>query len=97
MDEEVTNVQNKGTISGAMIVLMLSTSTAPASDVWVQQAHGRLPGGTPAAEENKPVKAAPEGGATSAATGSPVTPATCNQQNASSPACYSATQQTKGK
>ena len=96
-DEEGTKVQNRGTISGAIFVLLLSTSIAQASEVWVQQARGRISGGTPVTDENKP-KAAPEGSSTAAAAaGSPTTPATCNQQNASSPACYSATQQTKGK
>jgi hypothetical protein len=49
------------------------------------------------AEENKPVKNAPEGTSANVAQSSPTTPATCNQANASSPACYSATQQSKGK
>ena len=84
-------------ICGAMAGLIISMSAAQASEVWVQQARGRVPGGSIAAEENKPAKIAPEGSATTAATGSPTTPVTCNQQNASSPACYSATQQTRGK
>ena len=91
-------MQNRGTISGAIIILLLSTSIAQASEVWVKQSSGRISGGTPVTDEYKP-KAAPEGSSTAAAaaTGSPTNPATCNQQNASSPACYSATQQTKGK
>jgi hypothetical protein len=84
-------------ILAAMAGLIVSMSVAQASEVWVRQAHGLMPAGAPVAEENKPVKSAPEGTATSAAAGSPATPATCNQANASSPACYSATQQTKGK
>lgn len=85
-------------IPAAIVSLMISTALAQASEIWVQQAHGRVTGGTPAAEENKPAKSAPEGPATTTATtNSPTNPATCNQQNASSPACYSATQQTKGK
>jgi hypothetical protein len=95
-DEEVTDVQNRGTISGVMIVLILSISAAQASEVWVKQSSGRISGGTPVTDESKP-KAAPEGSSTAAAAGSPTNPATCNQQNASSPACYSATQQSKGK
>jgi len=83
--------------SAVMASLIVATPAALASDVWVQQARGRVPAGTPAAENNKPANAAPEGSATSAAAGSPTTPVTCNQQNASSPACYSATQQSKGK
>jgi hypothetical protein len=84
-------------ICGVMVGLIVAMSAAQASEVWVQQARGRVPGGTIAAEENKPAQVAPEGSATTAAAGSPTTPVTCNQQNASSPACYSATQQTRGK
>lgn len=84
-------------IHAAVIGLIISMSAAQASEVWVQQARGRISGGAPVAEENRPAKAAPEGAATTAAAGSPTTPATCNQQNANSPACYSATQQTRGK
>lgn len=83
-------------IAGAMIGLIISMTVAQASEVWVRQSRGRISGGTPVAEENKPANAAPEGSGT-AGSGSPSTPATCSQANASSPACYSATQQTKGK
>lgn len=89
-------MRNRFAISGAVISLMITIASAQATDVWVQQARGHISGDTPAAEDNKP-KAAPEGGSTTAASGSPTTPVTCNQQNASSPACYSATQQTRGK
>jgi hypothetical protein len=65
------------------------------SDVWVEQARGNMPTGAKPLEDGKAVKAAPEGSSSSAANGSPAVPATCNQQNASSPACYSATQQAK--
>lgn len=83
---------------GLMISMWTSTSMARASEVWVQQARGRISAGATAAEENKPANTAPEGSSTNAAaSGSPTNPATCNQQNASSPACYSATQQTKSK
>lgn len=75
---------------------MILMSAAQASEVWVRQSNGRISGGAPVTDEGKP-KAAPEGSATATAAGSPTTPATCNQQNASSPACYSATQQSKGK
>jgi hypothetical protein len=85
-----------GAMVGVMISLWISTSMAQASEVWVQQARGRISGGATVAEENKPANA-PEGSSTNAASGSPTNPATCNQQNASSSACYSATQQTKGK
>jgi hypothetical protein len=79
-----------------MVGLIISMSEAQASEVWVQQSRGQISSSPIVAEENKPAKAAPEGAATTAA-GSPTTPVTCNQANASSPACYSATQQTKGK
>jgi hypothetical protein len=90
-------MRNRVAISAAAVSLIVLMPAAQASEVWVSQAHGRISGGTTVAEENKPMKAAPEGAATTAAAGSPTTPATCNQQNASSPACYSATQQSKGK
>jgi hypothetical protein len=81
-----------------MITIWISTSTAQASEVWVQQARGRISGGASVAEENKPANTAPEGSSTNAAaSGSATNPATCNQQNASSPACYSATQRTRSK
>jgi hypothetical protein len=89
-------MRNRITICGVTAGLMITISVAQASDVWVKQAHGRISGDTPVAEENKP-KTAPEGGSTAAAAGSPTNPATCNQQNAASPACYSATQQTRSK
>ena len=84
-------------IAGLMISMTIPAPMARASDVWVQQARGRISGSTPVADESKP-KTAPEGGSTTAAAaGSPTNPATCNQQNASSAACYSATQQTRSK
>jgi hypothetical protein len=90
-------MRSRAAISGAMIGLIISMSAAEASEVWVQQARGRISGGTTVTEENKPANIAPEGTAATAGAGSPATPATCSQANASSPACYSATQQTKGK
>ena len=94
-------MRNRIAIAAATMSLMVAVTIwapmAHASDVWVQQARGRISGSTPVTDENKS-KTAPEGGsAPAAAAGSPTTPATCNQQNASSTACYSATQQTKGK
>ena len=96
MNEEVTKMRSRATICGATITLMISVSAAQASEVWVRQSSGRISGGAPVTDDSKP-KTAPEGSATAAAAGSPTNPATCNQQNASSPACYSATQQSKGK
>jgi hypothetical protein len=65
-------------------------------EVHVQQEHGVIPDGT--ALVDKVAKGTPESGnqpAATPATGSPNIPATCSQQNASSPACYSATQQAR--
>jgi hypothetical protein len=64
-----------------------------ASDVYIEQAHGRVP----AKGKSNPdvaVKPTPEAAAGSAGTGQSG-PATCNSQNASSPACYAATQQAR--
>ena len=96
---EEEKMRDRLVISGAMAGLIISMSAAQASEVWVQQARGRISGSPMVAEENKPVKTAPEGAATTAGnTATAATnPATCTQANASSPACYSATQQTKGK
>ena len=89
---------NRIAILAAIVSLMIPTALVQASEIWVQQSRGRITGGTPVAEENKAAKSTPEGSTTAAATtNSPTNPATCNQQNASSPACYSATQQTKGR
>jgi hypothetical protein len=90
-------MRSRAAISAAMIGLIISMSAAEASEVWVQQSRGRISGGTTVAEENKPANVAPEGGTATTSSGSPSTPVTCNQTNASSPACYSATQQTRGK
>ena len=90
-------MRSRAAISGAMVGLIISMSAVQASEVWVQQSRGRISGGTAIAEENKPANVAPEGGTATTGAGSPSTPATSNQANASSPACYSATQQTRGK
>ncbi|OJY09865.1 MAG: hypothetical protein BGP05_19070 [Rhizobiales bacterium 62-47] len=69
-----------------------------ASEVRIQQSHGNIPPGvTEQARGRSKSKLAPESGSnpSGAAAGSPTTPVTCNQQNASSPACYSATQQAR--
>ena len=67
------------------------------SEARVEQAHGTLPPGARTIDAGaKGLKGAPEGGTGNAAikTG-PTAPITCNQANASSPACYSATQQAR--
>lgn len=66
------------------------------SETRINQARGRLPPNSKQIELNKPAKGAPEAAKTNGAAGAPPTaPLTCNQQNASSPACYSATQQAR--
>jgi hypothetical protein len=67
-----------------------------ASEVRIEQSHGSIPANTNEGG-GKTKRAVPEGSSTSgnASSGSPGTPLTCNQQNASSPACYSATQQAR--
>jgi hypothetical protein len=65
------------------------------SEARVEQAYGNLPPGAKTIDAGgKGLKGAPEGGAAALKTG-PTAPVTCNQQNASSPACYSATQQAR--
>lgn len=61
------------------------------SDVYIAQSHGRVGAGT-----KTPSKLTPEltGVGAPAATG-PTAPVTCNAQNASSQACYTATQQAR--
>jgi len=67
-----------------------------ASETRVEQAHGNMPVGSKTIDGGGPVRGVPEGGSGAGAlkTG-PTAPITCNQQNASSPACYSATQQAR--
>ena len=92
-----------GTMACLIAAILLASGNARhdvgplwlASDVWVEQARGNILTGAPPPEDGKSVKAAPEGSSSSAANGGPAIPTTCNQQNASSPACYSATQQAR--
>jgi hypothetical protein len=61
------------------------------SDVYIQQSHGRVSAATKT--QSKPT---PElTGANAAAATGPTAPITCNAQNASSQACYTATQQAR--
>jgi hypothetical protein len=98
-----TGVSVFGTMASLIAAILLASGNARhdvgplwlASDVWVEQARGNILTGAPPPEDGKSVKAAPEGSSSSAANGGPAIPATCNQQNASSPACYSATQQAR--
>jgi len=61
------------------------------SEVYIQQSSGRVAAGT-----NIQTKPPPEASAaTSAPAASPTAPETCNAQNASSQACYTATQQAR--
>ena len=66
-----------------------------ASEARVEQARGILPKGAKIDAASKSAKITPEGGSAPSAGNSPSVPVTCNQQNASSPACYSATQQAR--
>lgn len=63
-----------------------------ADDVYIKQAHGRVSPGTKIFP--KPVPEAITAGTPSSG---PTAPATCDAQNASSPACYTATQQTRSR
>lgn len=65
------------------------------SEARVEQARGTLPRGAKIESPPKTAKSTPEGGPAPSATNSPSIPVTCNQQNASLPACYSATQQAR--
>jgi len=68
------------------------------SEARVEQAHGTLPPGARSIDAGRKevLRGTPEGGTgnTAIKTG-PTAPITCNQANASSPACYSATQQAR--
>jgi hypothetical protein len=96
-------VSVSGTMACLIAAILLASSNERhdvgplwlASDVWVEQARGNIVTGAPPPEDGKSVKAAPEGSSSSTANGGPAIPTTCNQQNASSPACYSATQQAR--
>jgi hypothetical protein len=64
-----------------------------ASDVYIEQAHGRVPA-KGKSDSDVAVKPTPEAAAGSAGTGQSGA-ATCNSQNSSSAACYTATQQAR--
>jgi hypothetical protein len=61
-------------------------------EVHVEQARGSLPDKASVITDKGTPESGPPGTPT---TGSPSIPPTCDQQNASSPACYSATQQAR--
>lgn len=66
------------------------------SEIRVNQAHGQLSSDSSQTGLERVKTGTPEGGPTGAAASSgPTAPVTCNQQNASSPACYSSTQQAR--
>jgi hypothetical protein len=67
-----------------------STPPLAASDVYIQQSHGRVAPGIKM--RGKPT---PEATGASAPSTGPTAPVTCNAQNASSQACYTATQQAR--
>jgi hypothetical protein len=71
-------------------VAQSAPSAIAASDVYIEQSRGRVAPGI-----KIPGKPTPEGtGAAIPSTG-PTAPITCNAQNASSQACYTATQQAR--
>jgi hypothetical protein len=71
-------------------------SNSSAWETRIEQPSGRLPPGSRTIRLEHPKVRAPEGSALrTEGSGSPNIPVTCNQQNASSPACYSATQQSR--
>jgi hypothetical protein len=77
-----------------IVALPLETSQAvpmTISDVYIEQSHGLVSPGV-----KVPAKPVPEatGGGAIQSTG-PTAPTTCNAQNASSQACYTATQQAR--
>ncbi len=63
------------------------------SDVYIEQAHGRIRV-KDKSDDKASVKPVPEAATGSSNAGQTV-PATCNSQNASSQACYTATQQAR--
>ena len=69
------------------------------SEVFIQQERGRIPITLrPPANLLQPRKSTPEmGGAGLGTTQGGAAPVTCNASNASSPACYTATQQGRGR
>jgi hypothetical protein len=69
----------------------LAQSELAVSDVYIAQSHGRVAPGVKM--QGKPTPESTSAG-TPAATG-PTAPVTCNAQNASSQACYTATQQAR--
>src|ERR1700754_4449531 len=69
----------------------LQIKPMPISDVYIEQSHGRVAPGSKV--QAKPVPEATGGAAIQGA--GPTAPVTCNAQNASSPACYTATQQAR--
>jgi len=66
------------------------------SETRINQARGNLPANARQIDLSKPGKSGPDAAKSNGSGGAaPTVPATCNQQNASSPACYSATQQAR--
>jgi hypothetical protein len=70
-----------------------SVTLLAVSDVYIQQSHGRVSAATKA--QSKPTPELTGANANSPATTGPTAPVTCNAQNASSQACYTATQQAR--
>jgi hypothetical protein len=70
-----------------------SATPPAASDVYIQQSHGSVGAGTKPQSKLTPELTGVVG--VPAATTGPTAPVTCNAQNASSQACYTATQQAR--
>jgi hypothetical protein len=68
-----------------------TTSSATPSDVYIQQSHGHVAPSTKV--QSKPTPETATAGTPTAV--GPTAPVTCNAQNASSQACYTATQQAR--
>jgi hypothetical protein len=77
------------TVATPTTPLVRVAASSIASEVHIQQAHGRV------RRTDGPtiIQPPPEGGVVSSQGPAQGVPVTCNQQNASSPACYTATQQ----
>ena len=76
--------------SHGAIAQLVPQAELAASEVYIQQSHGRVAPGTKVQKSAPETTGVPSGGA------APTAPVTCNSQNAaSSQACYTATQQAR--
>ncbi len=68
---------------------------ALSDEVTIQQEKGRYTNNKPPVSLGAPAKATPEGATTGAVPAGATSPNTCDSKNATSPSCYTATQQRK--